>query len=227
MSDVYLARDVRLGRRVALKVIGRQSFSSPAAVESFLREAELTASFNHRHIVTVYAAGELQGSPYLALEFLDGETLRQRLEREALPRTEALHHALAISEALAEAHSRGVLHLDLKAENVMIPWDGRLRVLDFGVACRISDDQQAIEPASVSSATANPGPMGTFPSGLRGTPSYMAPELWLAEPATSASDVWALGTLIYELVSGRRPFRARSIWELGRQVIAAEHAPLL
>ncbi len=135
MGEVYLARDGRLGRKVALKLVRRESLgSSPEALQRFLFEAGTTARFNHPHIVTVYAVGELRGGPYVALEYLEGQTLRERLDRDRPGVPEALRMTLAIAEALAEAHANKVLHRDLKPQNVIIGRDGRLRVLDFGLA---------------------------------------------------------------------------------------------
>lgn len=134
MGEVYLARDTRLGRRVALKVVRPEALGSVDALARFLFEARTTARFNHPHIVTVYAVGEVEGRPYVALEYLEGETLRERLDRDRPGMAEALRMALAIGEALQEAHGHKVLHRDLKPQNVIIGRDGRLRVLDFGLA---------------------------------------------------------------------------------------------
>ncbi|MFH2005633.1 MAG: protein kinase [bacterium] len=134
MGEVYLARDTILGRKVALKVIRPEVLGTPAAVERFFFEARVTASFNHPHIITVYAVGQHGGCPYLALEYLEGQTLRERLVDERMGHHEAARVALAIAQALEVAHDNGVLHRDLKPENIIIPRDGRLRVLDFGLA---------------------------------------------------------------------------------------------
>lgn len=183
MGRVYAARDLRLGRRVALKVIrrellGRQEFGR------FLEEARLTARFSHPHIVIVYAVGETQGRPYVALEYLEGESLRARLRQGPFAPREAVRAARAIAEALAEAHRHGIIHADLKPENVILARDGRLRVVDFGLARSIGA-----------------GPAGQ----LCGTPAYMAPELWRGEAPSPAIDVWALGLTVCEMLEGRRP----------------------
>ena len=131
MGEVYLARDLQLGRKVALKVINPQLLGSSKAVSRFLFEARTTARFNHPHIVTVYAVGKVGDMPYVALEYLEGQDLRERIfeDRPSVP--EALRITLAIAEAIAEAHGHGVLHRDLKPANVIIPHDGRVRVVDF------------------------------------------------------------------------------------------------
>ncbi len=182
MGQVYLAQDTKLGRRVALKLIKR-SVMQGDAVERFLEEARATARFNHPHIVTIHAVGEHDGRPYLALEHVDGESLRARLGAGPLAVREALRHGRAVAEAVAEAHRRGLVHADLKPENVVISRDGRVRVVDFGLA-RLA---------------------GGTPDSSSGTPAYMAPERWRGAPPAGAIDVWAIGVLLHELVTGRRP----------------------
>ncbi|MFH0902852.1 MAG: serine/threonine-protein kinase, partial [Pseudomonadota bacterium] len=163
MGEVYLARDTKLGRRVALKVIQRRHLPSDARmVERFLEEARITASFNHPHIVTVYGVGEHAGSPYLALEFVEGETLRQRMNAERMAAKEVMRIGLAIAQALAEAHKNRILHRDLKPENILLAKDGRLRVLDLGLAKLLGDspataasDGMAAGASSSSATDAN------------------------------------------------------------------------
>ncbi|HWO22540.1 MAG TPA: protein kinase [Kofleriaceae bacterium] len=182
MGQVYVAQDVTLQRRVALKFIKRAVMRGDGA-ERFLDEARATASFNHPHIVTLHAVGEYEGRPYLALEYLDGESLRGRLASGPLPLREALRCARAVAEAIAEAHRRGFVHADLKPENVVIPRDGRVRVVDFGVAKLVGGTAIAAS----------------------GTPAYMAPERWHGVPPTGAIDVWAMGVMLHELITGRHP----------------------
>ncbi|MFH0901633.1 MAG: serine/threonine-protein kinase, partial [Pseudomonadota bacterium] len=133
MGEVYLARDTLLGRRVALKMI-RQKERSEAALGRFLDESRLTASLNHPNIVAVYTAGSYQGNPYLALEYVEGQNLRQRMREDRPGAWESIRILLSVANALVEAHRQGILHRDLKPENVVIGKDGRVRVLDFGIA---------------------------------------------------------------------------------------------
>lgn len=191
MGQVYLAQDLTLGRRVALKLIRREVMSE-AGVERFLAEARLTASFNHPNIVTLHAVGEYEGRPYLALEFVDGESLRARIAAGPIPVREALRTCRAIAEAIAEAHDRGVVHADLKPENVLVRRDGRVRVVDFGLAKLV----------------------GTAPAAASGTPAYMAPERWRGDPPSGAIDVWACGMMLAELITGARPIADASLAEL-------------
>ena len=178
MGQVYLAQDTTLGRRVALKLVKRSAMQADALAR-FLEEARATASFNHPNIVTLHAVGEHDGRPYLALEYLDGESLRARLAGGPLPVREALRHGRAVAEAIAEAHRRGLVHADLKPENIVIPRDGRVRVVDFGLAKLVGDAA----------------------GGASGTPAYMAPERWRGEPPAGAIDIWAFGVTLHELVT--------------------------
>jgi serine/threonine protein kinase len=171
MGEVYLARDMQLGRKVALKIVRPEMIGDAQAVERFLFEARVTARFSHPHIVTIYAVGAHEGNPYVALEYLEGRSLRERMQEGVLGSLEAVRIAKEIAEALVEAHRNGVLHRDLKPENVHLPRDGRLRVLDFGLAKAVS----ANEPISLDTAkaatlvakslarfeTRGSGPMGT------------------------------------------------------------------
>jgi serine/threonine protein kinase len=227
MGEVYLARDTRLGRKVALKLIRSEVLGSPEAVDRFLQEARTTALFNHPHIVTVYAAGTLAGRPYLALEFLEGQTLADLQRERRAGVWESLRIALDIAEALCEAHRHQVLHRDLKPSNVLLPKDGRLRVVDFGLAKALSmedvlDDQ--IGPAG-SSPGVNSGSWSG--PGLRGSPPYMAPEQWLERPCSGATDIWALGVILWELLAGKHPYAECSLAELYHQVSSACPAPPL
>ncbi|MBN2495027.1 MAG: protein kinase [Deltaproteobacteria bacterium] len=214
MGEVYLARDTTLGRKVALKMVHPARLGSDEMIQQFLFEARTTARFSHPHIVTVFAAGQHRDRPYLALEYLEGRTLRQRMREDwpALP--EVLRFGQAIAEALAEAHAHGVLHRDLKPENVLIPRDGRLRVVDFGLARPIDagDLGRATETAKQRKKAI-------------GTPAYMAPELWRGRPASQAADVWALGVVLYELAAGQRPYTDSRTVDLVARLLAAEPVP--
>ena len=216
MGEVFLARDLALGRRVALKVLHAEAMGSPEAVERFLAEARTTARFSHPHIVTVFGAGMHWGSPFVVLEYLEGETLRQRLEQGALGVREAIRLGRAVADALAELHRHGILHRDLKPENVVIPADGRVRVLDFGLA-------QPLEGAGLSASQFD----DDDDLDLAGTPPYMAPELWLGEPPRPASDTWALGVLLYELLEGHQPYAGFPDSELIQVQASPEPVPEL
>jgi serine/threonine protein kinase/WD40 repeat protein len=212
MGEVYLARDTRLGRKVALKLIRSDAFADHDAVERFLFEARVTARFAHPHIVTVFDVGEHLRQPYVALEYLEGQSLRARLEAERPSIREALRIALAIAEALAEAHRGHIVHRDLKPENVFLPTDGRLRVLDFGIAKPEPTDavpaSQGPRLSVMSMGTAETCEVVRGPGGqeFSGTPAYMAPEQWRGDAQTPAVDVWALGIMLHEMLCGQHPY---------------------
>jgi hypothetical protein len=183
MGDVWTARDQRLGRRVALKFL--RTRGDARAVARFLEEARLTARVHHPNVVTVFAAGEWRGQPWLAMELLDGLDLRRRLDRP-IAVGEAVRVALDVARGVQAGHAAGIVHGDLKPENVVLPSDGRVRVVDFGLARLLAD--------------------GDGGGARGGTPEYLAPELWRGEPPTPSSDVWALGIVLRELFCGGRPF---------------------
>ena len=216
MGEVYLARDTKLGRKVALKLINRDQIGERDAVERFLFEARATAVFNHPNIVTIYAAGEHQGRPYVALEYVEGQSLGQRLEQGPVSRAEALRIGLAIGRALVEAHRQNLLHRDLKPDNVLISGEGIVRVADFGLAKVIGPGQW---PGSIDAplfaAVAGPDvstldePFATRDRGWRGTPPYMAPEQWRELEPKEATDIWALGLILHEMLAGRHPYKEK------------------
>lgn len=231
MGEVYVARDLRLGRRVALKIVAPGHFESSAMRERFLIEAQTTARFSHPNIVTIYAVGEYAGCPYLALEYLEGETLLERMRQRLPSEGEAARIALAIAEALAEAHRHGVLHRDLKPGNVHLGRDGRVRVLDFGLAKVVGREAGDMAPPSRAVEE-------TFATGMRaaldelaaktfgvGTPAYMAPEQWMEDPGTGATDVWSAGVVLFAMLTGRLPFQTTSLSELAVQVCGTTRAP--
>ncbi|MBN2494737.1 MAG: protein kinase [Deltaproteobacteria bacterium] len=213
MGEVYLARDTGLGRRVALKVVDPEALGDREAIERFLIEARTTARFSHPHIVTVFSSGEHRGRPYLVLEYLEGQTLGQRMRQERLGVRESIRVGHAIASALAEAHRHKVLHRDLKPENILVDRNGRLLVVDFGLAKAL--DLNAEEPARDSDS----GPR------VMGTPPYMAPERWRGEEGSGATDVWALGIILYAMVTGRRPYRERDAQSYARAINSPDPVP--
>ena len=240
MSEVHLARDTRLGRKVALKLILGDQADSPSRKRMFRAEAQATAAFNHPNIVTIYHVGEHEGSPYLALEYLEGETLASRIRGERLGIGEIERIVLEIARALREAHRGGILHQDLKPGNVVITTAGRTKVLDFGLAGTmqgvprqpaprqpatdpeveapyLADDAAARDISDEQTLVALSG--GETKLEIKGTPVYMAPELWLQEEITGAVDIWSLGIILFEVVTGQRPFGAGSISELAAAVV--------
>ncbi len=195
MSEVYKARDCKLARDVALKVVGPHCPAGEACAERFMAEARITARFRHPNIVTIFGLGEHEGRPYVALEYVEGPTLRERLNRGALARQEALQIGQSIVKALEGAHCQGVVHRDLKPDNVLLPATGEAKVLDFGIAVLMSEARRV-----AAERDGEPPP-------LMGTPKYMAPEQWLQQSANHpATDIWALGVVLHEMLLGRHPY---------------------
>ena len=223
MGEVYAARDIKLDRKVALKLVQPGLLGSAEAIARFGREARATARFNHPNIVTIHAVGEHLGQPYVALELLEGDTLQQHLERGALSVDEAIATTRAIAEALREAHRHGVLHRDLKPGNVHVGLDGRVRVLDFGLA-KLLDEP--VNPRA-SDADADVDVYLTRATTVTGTPAYMAPEQWRREPTGPATDVWALGMILYQMLTGQRPYADLDARALAKEVASERPVPRL
>ncbi len=211
MGQVYLAEDVRLGRRLALKVLAPRPEPDEARASRFEREARTISALNHPNIITIYDTGEIHGLRFIATEYIDGVTLRTLLGRGRIELRRALGIAMQVAEGLAVAHAAGVVHRDLKPENVMVRADGHVKVLDFGLAKIAGSDllRQASEEATRQFETAEGQIMGTL--------RYMSPEQARGEETDSRTDVFALGVLLYEMLAGKPPFGGPS----GADVISA------
>ena len=219
MGRVYLARDTRLGRKVALKVLSPAIFGTATALEDFLREARITARFSHPNIVGIYAVGEHQGGPYIALEYLAGQTLTERIAEGAVGPREAARVGIAVARALEEAHAQGVLHRDLKPSNILIPRDGRLRVVDFGLA-------RATRGSPAAAVSGEGDVERDLGDSWEGSPYYMSPEQWVGAADTPATDIWSLGLILHELATGRHPLHDRTMNELVAQMLAPDPVQL-
>jgi serine/threonine protein kinase len=201
MGEVYRARDPRLSREVAIKLISTDGATSPDRLRRFETEARAAAQLAHPNVVTVFDVGTHEGHPYLVLELLEGETLRETLHGGVPPLRQAVGWALEISRGLAAAHDRGIVHRDLKPDNVFLTSDGRVKVLDFGLA-KLHEPLVSGE-ADRESPTAT---KDTSPGLLLGMVGYMAPEQVRGQTPDPRTDVFALGAVLYEMVSGRRAF---------------------
>ncbi len=199
MGEVYRARDTELDRKVALKVLPEEVASNPDRLKRFEREARATAALSHANVLTVFDVGREDGRAYLVFELLEGSTLGTRLARGPLSPDEALGYAVQIARGLAAAHARGIVHRDLKPDNLFLTTAGVVKVLDFGLA--------RVQPAAERDTTASDV---TGPGTVMGTVSYMAPEQAKAHPGDARSDIFALGTVLYEMLSGKHPFRRDS-----------------
>ncbi len=209
MGEVYRARDRRLDRDVAIKILPEPFAADAERIARFQREAKVLASLNHPHIAAIYGLEEADGVKALVMELVDGEDLAQRLARGAIPLDEALPIAKQIAEALDAAHEQGIIHRDLKPSNIKLRPDGTVKVLDFGLA-------KALEPVTVISGDAAASPTITSPAMTQmgmilGTAAYMSPEQAKGRPADKRSDVWAFGAVLYEMLSGQPAFKGDDI----------------
>src|SRR5580765_4274023 len=223
MGEVYRAVDTRLNRTVAIKTLPEHLSDDPDRRERFKREARIVSSLNHPHICTLHDVGVQDDIHYLVMEHIEGETLQQRLERGRLPLAQALEYAIQIADALDKAHRRGVIHRDLKPGNVMLTKSG-VKLLDFGLATR------ATRAGVVTSEDAgNPDGSATLTveGAIVGTLQYLSPEQLEGKPADVRSDIFAFGVLVYEMITGTRPFRAASRLQLLGAILRDDPPPVI
>jgi serine/threonine-protein kinase len=224
MGVVYRAHDERLQRDVALKLLSREAVGDQRARERLVAEARKAAGLNHPNVCTIHEVGEAEGQTYFAMEWVRGQPLGGRIPAGGLAVETAVAYAVQIAEALAHAHERGLVHRDLKGDNVVITPEGRVKVLDFGIARRVA----AGGPGSLG--TGGPrvvsGQAATATTVVAGTPHYLPPEVLHGEPADASGDIWALGVLLHEMLAGERPFRGQTEFEIAASVLNAEPAAL-
>jgi serine/threonine-protein kinase len=219
MGQVFRARDTRLDRDVALKVLPASALADGTARARLVREARLASKLNHPHICTVYDVGESDGQTYIGMELVEGRSLSDCLSTGPLPVKQVLQYGQQLADALAHAHGRGIVHRDLKSANVVVTPEGQVKVLDFGLAKRVVTEELT-EAATVSQHTL------TAPGMIAGTLAYMAPEHLRGEPADARSDVWALGIVLYEMAVGKRPFQGQTGFELTSAILSQPQPPL-
>src|SRR5262249_47891699 len=203
MGVVDKAQDTRLGRSVALKFLPQEFVRDPQRLERFRREARTASALNHPHICTIHDIDEHEGQPFLVMELIEGRTLRALAARRP-PLSMLVHLVGQVAKALAAAHAAGIVHRDIKPDNIMVRDDGYAKVVDFGLARALATDTSEVEASSDI----------TDPGVLLGTARYMSPEQARAETASSASDVFSLGLVLYELATGQHPFSASSPLEV-------------
>ena len=220
MGEVYRAHDPRLGRDVAIKVLPPHLSENRNALARFEREAKAVAALSHANILAIHDFGMDDGIAYAVMELLDGETLRARLARAPMSRRRVMSTALQIADGLAAAHARGIVHRDLKPENIFLASSGQTKILDFGLA-RIVDSPLALSEGKGSRLGAV-----TEPGTVMGTVGYMSPELVRGEDAGPASDIFAFGCVLYEMLSGRCPFERKSAADTLVAVLVEDPAPL-
>jgi serine/threonine protein kinase len=215
MGEVYLAEDTKLNRKVAIKFLPPESVADEQAKRRLLREAQAAAALDHANICAIYEVGEAAGRSFIVMQYVEGETLAARLKRQPLGLREALTIASQVAEALSEAHARGIIHRDIKPENIMLTVRGQVKVLDFGLAKVMPEKAVADSQAETAEQLTTPGMMiGTVP--------YMSPEQVRGEALDGRSDIFSFGAVLYEMLSGRRPFEARSPAEVIAAILTRE-----
>jgi WD40 repeat protein len=225
MAEVYRARDGRLARDVAIKVMSDVLSADGPLLERFEREAKLVGSLSHPNVVALYDVGLHDGKPYFVTELLQGESLRERLARGPIPLALALDWAAQMAQGLAAAHERGIAHRDLKPENVFITRDGHVKVIDFGIAKLVEAVREAA-PHGLMDATVSPSGAHTGTGMVLGTPGYMSPEQVRGDPVDARTDFFSLGAVLYEMLTTTRAFRAGPIVESGYAILHTEPEPL-
>ncbi len=219
MGEVYLAHDRKLGRDVAIKTLPLEFARQPERLARFHREARMLAALNHPNIAAIYGLEESAGDTFLVLELVAGETLAERLKRTgSVPPEEALKIADQVAEALEAAHAKGITHRDIKPANIKVTPEGRVKVLDFGLAKSLEAAVASLDSLDMSTVTAGPTREGQ----ILGTPAYMSPEQVRGKPLDHRTDIWAFGCVLYELLTGQRPFRGETVSDTLAKILERE-----
>jgi serine/threonine protein kinase/tetratricopeptide (TPR) repeat protein len=220
MGEVYLAKDTELDRSVALKILPEALASNQQRLQRFIQEARAASALNHPHILTIYEVGTIGDSRFIATEFIDGETLRQRMS-QGMKLADVLEIAIETASALSAAHAAGIIHRDIKPENIMVRRDGYVKVLDFGLAKLSEIPTSATDPEAATRAMVN-----TADGMVMGTANYMSPEQAKGAHVDARTDIWSLGAMLYEMVAGRLPFPGETPAETISLILLKEPAPL-
>lgn len=220
MGEVYLARDSKLDRKVALKILPSTYTHDTERVRRFEKEAKAVSALNHPNIITIYEVGQAENAHFIATEYVEGQTLRKKVRRGRLSINEAIDVAAQIAGALHAAHSAGIMHRDIKPENIMVRPDGYVKVLDFGLA-KLTERRDSLEMEGQS-----PLEVETEPGLVMGTATYMSPEQARAQKLDTRSDLFSLGIVIYEMVAGRSPFHDQTSSDVMAAILHREPTPL-
>jgi len=220
MGEVYLAQDTKLDRKVALKILPADVAANQQRMRRFVQEARAASALNHPNILTIYEIDETDSGHFIAAEFIDGETLRERIDA-GMNLSEILETAIEVGGALAAAHAAGIIHRDIKPENIMVRRDGYVKVLDFGLAKLTESPESATDPEAATRARVNTG-AGT----VMGTANYMSPEQAKGTDVDARTDLWSLGAVLYEMIAGHVPFRGETPTETISLILQREPAPL-
>src|SRR5262245_227561 len=221
VGEVYLALDLRLGRKVALKFLRQEFTRDPKLVQRVIREAQAASGISHPNIVTIFEIEENECGHFIATEFIDGQTLRQRLAGGGMKLIETLDISIQLARALDAAHTAGIVHRDIKPENIMVRIDGLVKVLDFGLAKLRGDDLVTTDDCIPSTS-----PLQTGSGAVMGTISYMSPEQSLGQKVDHRTDIFSLGVVLYEMVTGAKPFTAESPASVSDAIAYYAPAPL-
>src|SRR5438128_2013057 len=221
MGDVYLATDIVAGRKAALKLLPARFTGDAERLKRFQQEAHAVVALNHPNILTVYEIGEDHSIHYIASELIEGETLRQRLTRGRMQLSEAVDVAIQMASALAAAHEAGIVHRDIKPENIMLRPDGYVKVLDFGIAKLAEQELPTSMPKDEALLLVE-----TNLGSILGTVPYMSPEQACGAPADKRTDIWSLGAVLYEMVTGHAPFTGDTPKEVMSAILEREPPPL-
>jgi class 3 adenylate cyclase/tetratricopeptide (TPR) repeat protein len=220
MGTVYLAKDARLGRRVALKLLPEHFARDEELVRRFEQEARAASALNHPNIITVHEIGEAEGRRFIVTEYVEGRTIRERMGEGRFELAEALDICAQVAGALVKAHDAGVVHRDIKPENVMVDEEGHVKVLDFGIAKRLTPSP-SVDTEAPTSAQVN-----TAAGIVLGTATYMSPEQLRGQELDARTDVWSLGVMLYEMLAGRTPFEAQTYGDLVVSILHGDAPPL-
>ena len=226
MGEVYLAQDTKLDRKVALKILPADLAANQDRMRRFVQEAKAAAALNHPNIAHIYEIGESDGTNFIAMEFVDGETLREKIYREKSGVTILLKHLLQVAEGLAKAHASGIVHRDLKPDNIMITGDGHAKILDFGLAKLVERFGPGFGQTEGGEALTAVMQQHSVPGMIMGTVGYMSPEQAQAKPVDQRSDIFSFGCLLYEAATGRNPFAGDSVVDTLHKIIH-EPAPAI
>ncbi len=222
MGEVYRARDTKLNREVAIKVLPATVAQDAERLARFKREAQLLASVNHPNIASIYGLEAAGDEIFLVLELVEGEDLADRLKRGAFPLDEAVSIARQIAAALQEAHGKGIVHRDLKPANVKLTPDGKVKVLDFGLAKAIVGETSGAGPTSTPTILPTVTSAGTAMGMILGTAAYMSPEQARGKPVDRRGDIWAFGCVLYEMLTGHRAFEGEDVTETLAAIVRGE-----